>query len=176
MLRLFLQRFVALVAFALAICLPFQASAAILAVCDDDALTRAPAPAVALPPESTHGPGHDPSCEVLAGVDEDSGEINAAPLCDQRGVSITAPPRIYPIADARIEAAPGCGDAELSPAIGPGPQDPSHSAQSLATPPPAVLVPELALPPPPGAEAAPPPHIAGGPRRGFDRGIDHPPR
>lgn len=176
MLRLSLQRFVALVAFALAICLPFQVSAAILAVCDDDAITRAPAPPVAQPSDSTHGASHDPSCEVLAGADDDIREINAAPLCDQRGVSITAPPRIYPIADARIEAAPGCGDTELSPAIGPGPQDPSHSAESFTTPPHAVLVPELALPPPPGAEAAPPPHAAGGPRRGFDRGIDHPPR
>lgn len=168
MLRPPLHRLVAFLAFALAVCLPLSASAAIVPVCEAEVATEAPAPD--LDAQIT------PSCEVVTSVDDETGETSAAPLCDPAGASAVAPPRIHPIADGSIEAAPSCGDTEGAPSVGPRSPDPLQGGELGGAVHQAVLVPELSVPPPFGGEELLAPPVTGGPRVGFRRGIDHPPR
>ncbi|HSO00631.1 MAG TPA: hypothetical protein VLS89_20205 [Candidatus Nanopelagicales bacterium] len=169
MVRSSLQRFVAFVAFALGICLPFQASAAILVLCEEDAMTLVPAQAQAQEANVSA------ACDENG--DEEIGGGHAAPLCDPRGASVVAPPRIHAIADARIEAAPSCGGSEMGTAIGPSSQDPTQAGELGNAAPQGVLVPEMALPSRTEGDApSAPTAVDGGPLAGFEHGIDHPPR
>lgn len=85
----------------------FPAAAAIRPVCDDDAIvSRVPAQ-----PE--------PACVVVTSVDETTGALSTAPLCDPQGATAVAPPPILAVDDARIEAAPRCGDEGIAPLVGP---------------------------------------------------------
>lgn len=159
------QRLLTLLTFALALVLPLRARAAIVPVCEDEPMTLAPAPAP-----------NEPSCTIVTSVDDVTGETSAAPICDARGVSSVAPPRILPITDARIDAAPGCDGQEARPSVGPSSRDSAPAGELASSPQRALLMPELVVPGPPElvilAFAAPP----GGPRAGVERGVYHPPR
>lgn len=157
------QRLLTLLTFALALVLPLRAGAAIVPVCEDEPATLAPAPS-------------EPSCTIVTSVDDVTGETSAAPICDARGVSSVAPPRILPITDARIDAAPGCDGQEARPSVGPSSRDPAPAGDLAGSPQRALLMPELVVPGAPEIVtltfAAPP----GGPRAGVARGVYHPPR
>jgi len=168
MVRLSLHHLVAFWAFALVVCLPLSASAAIVPVCEHEVASVAPQP----PPE----PRLDTSCEAALSADEETDDPNAAPLCDPAGASAVAPMRVHPISDGRIEAAPGCGDPELAPSVSPSSNDPIPAGDVGGDALHAVLVPELAVPLLLGAEAPPPPPTTDRARTGFERGVYHPPR
>jgi hypothetical protein len=167
MLRHAVQRLWVLLAFALTVCLPLPAAAAILQVCEDDPISVVPIEVDA---------GVAGQCDRMAAADETTGDAGAAPLCDPRGASVIAPPRIHPIADARIDIAAGCGEKGRAPSVGPSqrdraPADDAGGAVSYALP-----VPELELPPAPAEEMLSMPAMQGGPRVGFRPGVYHPPR
>lgn len=159
------QRFLTLLTFALALVLPLRAGAAIVPICEDEPMTLAPPP---VPSE--------PACAIVTSVDEVTGETSAAPICDPRGASSIAPPRILPIADARIDAAPGCNGQDAWPSVGPSSRDSAPGGDLAGPPQRALLSPELVVPGPAElvvlAFAAPP----GGPRAGVEQGVYHPPR
>ncbi|EYF05428.1 hypothetical protein [Chondromyces apiculatus] len=164
------KRLVAVMAFALGFCLPLQAYAALVQVCEDDALTRAPVPA--------QDANHTSECGAAPLQDDDISDTNAAPLCDPRGVSAVAPLRIHPIVDARIEAGLSCGgEADAAPKVGPRSSDPAPMLDSVAASSWAVLVPDIVLPLPiEGEMLVPSPPVTGAALPGFRQGIYHPPR
>ncbi len=164
--RAALQRLLTLLTLALALVLPLRAQAAIVPVCEDDAVSAMP------PPPSEP----EPSCTVVTSVDEATGETSAAPICDPRGASAVAPQRVLPISDARIDAAPGCGESEAAPAAGPSPRDhlPGIEAASVVVH--AVLSEAPVLLPCGDDELLPATPVEGGPRAGALRRVDHPPR
>ncbi|WP_438020128.1 hypothetical protein WMF18_14135 [Sorangium sp. So ce315] len=158
------QRLMTLLTFALALVLPLRAGAAIVPVCEEDRMT------IVAPPD-------EPSCTVLTSVDDATGETRAAPICDPRGASSIAPPRTLPVADDRIDAAPGCDGGDLWPKVGPNSRNPVPTGELASAPQQALLLPELVLP----APCAPVTRVsfiapAGGPRAGVGRGVYHPPR
>jgi hypothetical protein len=152
-----------LLTFALALVLPLRARAAIVPICEDEPMTLAPAPS-------------EPSCAIVTSVDEVTGETSAAPICDARGASSIAPPRILPITDARIDAVPGCNGQDAWPSVGPSSRDPAPAAELAGPPQRALLAPELVVAGPTElvilSFAAP----SGGPRAGVEQGVYHPPR
>jgi hypothetical protein len=164
------QRFLTLLTLALALVLPLRAAAAIVPACEVDLMTVAQ--------QAEHQLDlAEPRCTVVTGVDEETGEAKAAPICDPRGASAVAPPRILPVSDARIDAAPGCNSSEFGPAVQPLPQEPAAPAELSGQAYQAVL----ALPPPvppaaPAPQAIPASWVEGGPLPGYTRGVYHPPR
>jgi hypothetical protein len=160
------QRLWMFCAFALAVCLPLRLEAAILQVCENDAVSLAPIEADF---------GFAPRCELMAGADDAAGDAGPAPLCDPRGASAVAPPRIHPIADARIEAA-GCGEGERRPSVEPSSRDPVPAGDIGGSAHDALSVPDLALPPAPTEAVLPAFFFEGGPRAGHRPGVYHPPR
>ncbi|WP_437737112.1 hypothetical protein [Sorangium sp. So ce1335] len=158
------QRLMTLLTFALAMVLPLRAGAAIVPVCEEDRMT------IVAPPD-------EPSCTVLTSVDDATGETRDAPICDPRGASSVAPPRTLPVADDRIDAAPGCDGGDPWPRVGPNSRHPVPASELASAPQQALLVPDLVLP----ASCAPVAHVsflapAGGPRPGVEQGVYHPPR
>jgi hypothetical protein len=172
-----LQRLVVWLAFALVTLVPALARAALVPACEHDPLTRMPVEWLRPVQQHEHEHEHESdACTLRAAVpQEDLGDVRVAAMCDDRGASVIAPPRILPIGDARIEAAP-CSVDLTGPFAGPGtPHAPSLvGGPALAEH--AVLdgsgvIPEASC------EVSPAfPPVAGGPRVGFGRGIDHPPR
>ncbi|MGK3982223.1 hypothetical protein WME99_04260 [Sorangium sp. So ce136] len=158
------QRMMTLLTFALALVLPLRARAAIVPICDDDRMT------IVAPPD-------EPSCTVLTSVDDATGETRDAPICDPRGASSVAPPRTLPVADDRIDAAPGCEGSDPWPTVGPSSRHPVPVNELASTPQPALLLPEFVFPAPCTPVAlfsfmA----LPGGPRAGVEQGVYHPPR
>ncbi len=157
---------------------PAIARATLLPACEGhDQMTRmpaewaAPTPTLLQPKDAC-----DAGAPEAKPAQEDLGDTRVAAMCDERGASVIAPPRILPMTDARIEAAPGCGFDPSNPVASPGPQHGPVASASPALAEHAVLD-GMPLVPPASSEPAPPfPPIAGGARTGFHRGIDHPPR
>jgi hypothetical protein len=170
MLRVVVHRALAVMAFvALTLLLPQRAFAAIIPACEDDATSWMPAAERPAPPAQ----GEDP-CESRLPSEEGDGQ--AAPMCDPRGATALAPPRVHPIPDARIEAATPCDAPGLMPLVGPsrGDSGSAPSAWALAEHAtlgePILLVPGFVTELP--AFALEP----GAPRHGVVREIWHPPR
>jgi hypothetical protein len=152
-------RAIAAAAFALAVLLPLRASAAIVPACEPDAATWMP---VAV--ESSCDTDENP---IANGV--------AAPICDPDGASAVAPPRLLPIPDARIEAAPACDAASVSPMVGPrGNDHPAITSPAIIDH--ATLTGGLFVPPAPLLACVDAPDPAGGPRAGVADDVYHPPR
>jgi hypothetical protein len=151
-----------LIAFAAAMLLPLHAQAAILQACEiEPASTMAPA-------------APEPLCALVRLVDEATGETSAAPICDPRGASAVAPPRILPIPDARIEIRKTCSSPASSPALSPDRRSESVGhAVALER----AVVPEDCLLAAPAFEVEleflP---VRGAFRAGVTRGVYHPPR
>jgi hypothetical protein len=190
--RLF-QRLLVLLAFAGVILVPARARAAICTLCEaHDLLTfvASAASATSAPPAETCMPDAGAPVPADAGLAvpcEDPGDLRVPALCDNRGASMIAPPRVLPVADARIEAVHGCA-SELAAlindgcgqrshaAIGPGPRHSPVAGASPVLPEHAVLD-AAGMVPPASSELGPDfPPVTGGPLHGVARGIDHPPR
>lgn len=160
--RALLARVAGAVVFALALLIPFRASAAIVPACEVDVETRAPAT-----PIESRCDGSDDGDHATDSV--------AAPMCGEQGISAVAPPRLLPIADARIEGRSPCSSVDLGPSIGPRTSDPPTLSGS-ATLERAMLDAGLSVQPAPFLEMAGFPEPSGGPRAGFSTDIFHPPR
>lgn len=152
---------VMLLALAVGVLVPLRASATILPLCELQ-------PAASATPE--------PTCETIAADDDEGGDPSAAPMCDLRGASVVAPPQIFPVDDARIEAGRrGCGEQGIAAALSPLPREspvPTSAASTDVT----TLAPLLPLPPP--ADSITIDFIADreSPRDGVSRSVYHPPR
>jgi hypothetical protein len=145
---------------------PSKSHAAIIPACENDVASQI------LPPAHAH---LDESCEGSS-LDDDIDNSRAAPMCDSRGASFVAPPRLRGVSDLRFERGGPCDSGEtlraaVSPHRGDPPVSPSEVTLERAMLPPvpllsaARLVALIDLPAP-----------AGGPRAGVRRTIYHPPR
>lgn len=154
---------VMLLAFAVGVLLPLRASATILPLCE----LQPTASTVTAPPE--------PTCELGADSD-DFGDSSSAPMCDLRGASVVAPPQIFPVADARIEAGSrGCSASVSSPSLSPLPQESPVPVSAASTD---VTTLPMLVPLPPPADCITIEFIADGGRAhaGIAPSVYHPPR
>jgi hypothetical protein len=170
--RVFLQRLLVWVAFAAALLVPLTVQAAIVPTCEDvdSMLLRE----TALPSVNTD----DAACAAPRGIDEVDAKVDAkvAAMCDARGASVIAPPRILPVADARIDMVRGCSALETgTPMIGPVPDDAAWSNGPVAAPPHAVLAANDLVPPAPSELGPAFPPVEGEERLGIHRSLDRPP-
>jgi hypothetical protein len=152
---------VMLLAVAVGVLVPLRASATILPLCELQ-------PAASMMPE--------PTCETTAADDDDGGDPSIAPMCDLRGASVVAPPQIFAVDDARIEAGRrSCSDQGIAAALSPLPREspvpPSAASTDVTT-----LAALLPLPPP--ADSITIDFVADGetPSDGVSRSVYHPPR
>jgi hypothetical protein len=165
------------IAFAATLLVPFAARAAFVPACESHEWSgeRAAVPALAAPGSSEA----TDACSAVRDGDEDALDPVAAriaAMCDARGASIVAPQRVLPIADARIDAEPGCGFDLSTPHVGPSPDDAPAATAAHALAQHATLD-VLALVPPAESALLPAyPPVAGDARPGHARGVDHPPR
>lgn len=171
-----LRPFVTLFAFTatlLAIVLaPRWVSAAILPTCDSRELS--PIPAEWLAPPLLADMVACTLGELPAG--DDLGDGRVAAMCDDRGASMVAPPLVHAIADARIDAAPGCLPELTGPCVGPSPDHAPLGAPAFAVLDLASLGDALSIPPAPSELGPPFVVTAGAARAGVKHRIDHPPR
>lgn len=146
---------------------PALGFAAILPACENDYASHVPAPS---PPDE------EDACESAAARGDDIDNSRVAPICDSRGASAVAPPRIRGVPDIRFEASRPCnGTDELRTAVSPGRGDPP------AQPPEATfergVLPTLdVVGPPVESTLIDPLAVTDGPREGVRHGIYHPPR
>lgn len=173
MLRVALVRGLAMVAFFAAVWLaPFQALAAIIPICDGDAIS-AWNPAVPTMRVAETNPVED--CQAAA-VSPDEQDPQVAAMCDVRAATVVAPNRIHPMSDARIDAVDSCDGIQHGPlASAPG-SNPLLDGFTWAYVEPAVLSDNFAILPQPFVELPCVFVDPGAPRAGFDREIYHPPR
>ncbi len=159
---------VALTAFFAIVLWPSRSFAAIVPACENDFVSRiaaAPAPADA----------QDTSCDGAArGDDIDNSRV--APICDLRGASAIAPPRLHGVSDVRFDRGRGCeGTDTFKTAVDSGRGDPPVS-------PPEATIEHVVLPslePVGGAveeRLIDLPVRTEGPRSGVRISIYHPPR
>lgn len=123
--RHLLQRFAVWTAFAVALLIPLlvsrSAHAAILPLCEVDAVSMMPRAPAALPLAFADEPLTPcTGLSAATGNEEDVVDSKIAAFCDARGASAVAPQRIHPINDARIDATPSCARLDSSsPTIAP---------------------------------------------------------
>jgi hypothetical protein len=181
--RVFLT-FAVCLAFAATLLVPFAARAAFVPACEnhewsvDRAVSLsdgAPAPSGVFLP-SLAALESEGACSAARDADDELGDPRVAALCDARGASMPAPPRVLPIADARIDAEPGCGFDLSTPHVGPAPHHAPALAAAHALAQHAILDVLAQIPPAPSALLPDYPAVEGAALPGHERGIDHPPR
>jgi len=154
---------------------PSVAQAAILPACESHELT--PTPPEWLAPTPTILPDACSSTVTGDMVAEDLGDVRVPAMCSESGASVVAPPRVLPIIDARLDAAPGCGGGEVqSAAIGADSNDAPAGPPTFALPSHALLGDGLLVLPAWSTLAPPFPADASVARAGVKHTIDHPPR
>jgi hypothetical protein len=159
-------------AFAATLLVPFAARAAFLPACESHEWSGVPSLAVLGAPEAAPD-----ACSAVRHADDDNTiDVRVAAMCDARGASMIAPPRVLPIADARIDAAPGCGFDLGGPHVGPAPDHAPVAAAAHALAEHATLDVVAKVPPAPSALLPAYPPVGGYARPGHARGVDHPPR
>ncbi len=107
-------------------------------------------------------------------ANDDLGDTSVAAMCDVRGASVVAPPRIVPIHDARIEAARSCFTLKSAPSFNPSPDDAPASPNAVAIEP-VALVSSIRVPAADFIVLAFAVHHDG-PREGFTPTLERPPR
>lgn len=168
---------VAFAAMLLAVALvPRSARAAILPACENHPVTPMPAEWLAALAQ-TDAPQQTDAC-VTADMTrgDDFGDSRVAAMCDDRGASVVAPPRLLPIADARIEAGSSCGADLAAPACSPGHQDMPLGPPAFALAEQGVLGESILVPSAPSELGPAFPMIVDPALRGVARDIEHPPR
>jgi hypothetical protein len=171
--RRFLHFLLVYGALAVALLAPLCARAAILPACENHELVTLATPP-ALSDRLADAPAEPAACATPS--DEPSGDTKVAPICDPRGASAVAPPRVHPVSDAHIEAVPSCELQISSPMIGPAPRDrsPAYIGAALAE---QATIATLPTVPPSLSELSPAyPPVRGEVRPGVERGVYHPPR
>jgi hypothetical protein len=174
--RRVVQSLLVCIALAVAFFVPLRARAAILPACDNrELISLAPPPSpLLLLADAPAEPAASAACS--APLLEPEGDTKLAPMCDPRGASMVAPPRVHPVNDDRIEAAPSCELSISSPVIGPSPRSPSPSHVSLALPEHAMLDGSALVARAPSEPAPAYLPVRGEARAGIERGVYHPPR
>lgn len=168
-----LQRIVVWLAFAAALLVPLSARAAFIPACENREVAS-----VMLPPPVEDDADALAAAACTAAVkhaDDSVDDSKVAALCDPRGASMIAPPRIFPMTDARIDAPRKCGAELSSPMAGPAPDDsPASGGGQVLAEHAVIAMPEI-LPPAPSDDAPPFAAVPGAPRAGVKRGVDRPP-
>lgn len=151
---------------------PLQAFAALMPICDGDAISAwNPVGSAVLPTETNLAN----DCQALT-ANPDEQDPQVAAMCDVRAATVVAPNRIHPMSDARIDAVDSCDGIQHSPlASAPG-SNPWIDGLTWAYIEPAVLSDSLAILPQTFIELPSVFVDPGEPRIGFDREIYHPPR
>ncbi len=147
---------------------PSRSFAAIVPACENDFVSRITATAPL-------ADGQDTSCDDAArGDDIDNSRV--APICDLRGASAVAPPRLHGISDVRFDRGRSCeGTDTFKTAVESGRGDPPLS-------PPEATIEHAVLPslevvgPVPEARLIELPVRTDGPRTGVRIDVFHPPR
>jgi hypothetical protein len=165
------------VALAAALLVPSRARATFLPACELHVGVTLAAEAVAMGSGAEAVEANSGACRSALDERPLAGEARFAPMCDARGASTEAPPRIHGIGDEHIEGLPSCAHELSSPtALTPSPREiPSlHAGAALAD---HAVLPASMRVPPAFSEAAtgflPPRDEA---RTGERQRIDHPPR
>jgi hypothetical protein len=176
--RRLVQSLLVCIALAVAFVVPLRARAAILPACENrELITLAPALPLADPLAE---PVVNAACATLGseleGARGAAGDSNVAPICDPRGASMVAPPRIHPVNDDRIEAPPDCEVQSTSPMLLPSSRDSSaiHFGAVLAAH--AILGGDTVVPRVLSELAPAYLPTRGEDRAGIQRDVYHPPR
>lgn len=173
--RAFLQRLAMCLTVAVALLLALPARAAFVPACEARAV------ATLLPPPDPSFILADDAEEqiaaacLLAAAQSDIDTSKVPALCDARGASMVAPPRILPVSNARIDAARSCDALTSSPIAGPSSHDSPGPDSSPAMIDGAVLTGLPAIAPAEGT-LLPISGESDEPRAGFAHGIERPPR
>lgn len=150
---------------------PSRSFAAIVPACENDFVSRVAAPSQPAQEQDQEDASCDPGAR---GDDIDNSRV--APICDNRGASSIAPPRLHGVSDARFDRGRPCeGQDTLKTAVHSGRGDPPMS-------PPEAVVEHVVLPTPEivgqpsEVRVIELPVRTDGPRSGVTFGIYHPPR
>ncbi len=173
MLRIALLRALAMVAFFAATwLLPLSVYAAIIPVCDGDAVS-AFGPVVQSLRQTDVVESEDCRAGLSASDDIDS---QVAAMCDAQAATVLAPGRIHPMSDGRIDAVVSCDGLQHGPlASAPGP-DHSSVGLSWVNIDQAILTEQLLVRPRLFVDLPPMFVVIGAPLSGFDPEVYHPPR
>lgn len=173
MLRVALLRGLAVVAFFAATWLaPLQALAAIIPICDGDAISAWNSMVPTMRAAETNS---TEDCQAPA-ASPDEQDLQVAAMCDVRAATVVAPNRVRPMSDARIDAVDSCDGIQHGPfASAPG-SNPAIDGLTWAFVEPAVLTDSTTIRPQIYIELPSMFVDPGAPRPGFDREIFHPPR
>jgi hypothetical protein len=170
---------VALAAAAVISFAPRAASAAILPACENHPLTQMPVEWLAVAAAAAQldaCAGSDGAADAAMMDDVDGGDPRVAAMCDDRGASVIAPPRVLPVVDARIDAPSSCGAEASGPSCAPAPDDGSAALTGFALAEQGMLSGVDLVPPAPSELGPPFSMVDGSPLPGVKRGIEHPPR
>jgi hypothetical protein len=171
MLRIALLRLLATAAFfAVTWLAPLRVFAAIIPVCDGDAVSGWAPVAPALPSD----PSSTDACPSSAAA-SDEVEPHVAAMCDARAATVVAPNRIHPMSDARIDAVL-CNGIDHGPFASAPSNNFSIDGLSWVNVDPAMLIEPLFVRPQIYFELPPMFVVAGEPRSGYGRKVYHPPR
>lgn len=152
---------------------PLQAMAAIVPICDGDAVSvwNPVVPAV----RTVETTPTDEDCRA-APSNADEHEAHVAAMCDARAATIIAPNRIHPMSDARIDAVVSCDGIQHGPFANSSNGSEYIDGLSWAHVDPAVLSEPVMVRPRIYIELPPVFMETGSPSNGFDPDIYHPPR
>lgn len=145
---------------------PSQSFAAIIPACENDFVSRVVLPAA---------PPADGSCDPAANAD-DIDDSRAAPICDARGASAVAPPRLRGVSDMGLDRGHRCDAGETArEAVNPWRGDPPVKAPEALVDQ-AILTPLIVIASAAEVHLLDPLAPTGGPRMGIRNDIFHPPR
>lgn len=151
---------------------PLQAMAAIIPICDGDAIS-AVGPVFA----AVHSPETNPAEDCHAVPNSpDEHDPQVAAMCDTRAATVVAPNRVFPMTDARIDAAPSCTGIHHGPFVNAANNGPLLDGLSWVNVDPTMLGDAWVMRSRPFVELPPMLIDPGSPHAGFDREIYHPPR
>jgi hypothetical protein len=172
MLRIALLRLLATVAFFAATWLaPLRVFAAIIPVCDGNAVSGWAPVAPALPSD----PSSTDACPSSAAASDDA-ELHVAAMCDADAATVVAPNRIHPMSDARIDAVVSCDGIHHGPFASTPTNSHNIDGLSWVNVDPAMLTEPLVVRPRIYFELPPMFVDAGVPCTGYGREVYHPPR
>src|SRR5512132_54957 len=179
--RHLLQRFAVWTAFAVALLFPLTAGAAILPLCEVDAVTMMPRTPAPLPLAFAAAEEPATPCEEMsaAASDSEDAEVDSkiAAFCDARGASAIAPQRVHAINDARIEATPSCARLDASSqTIAPSSHEGYAAGSAAVLLDPAALSAATLIPPAPSELLPAYAPVTDAECSGIEQAVYHPPR
>lgn len=154
---------------------PLQAMAAIIPICDGDAISAVGPVFAAVHPAETNIPEDCRALPINAG-NSDEHDPQVAAMCDTSAATVVAPNRVHPMTDARIDAAPSCSGIQHGPFVNASHDGPQLDGLSWVHVDPTVLSEAWVMHSRPFVELPPMLMDLGSPHTGFDREIYHPPR